>query len=177
MERWIDFINRCLMFVAGLCLIVMMFLACANMFLRAVWVPVRGTYEIMGFLGAIVASFALGHTQIKKAHTAVDILVNRFSPRVQGIIDGVSNFACMILFALIAWRTSVWATTLWKTGEVSETLRIIYFPFTYGVAFGAAVLAAVLFVDFIKAFKHVTSITTGPYRLFVDFIRTQRGKR
>jgi len=39
-----------------------------------------------------------------------------------------------------------------NTGEITETLRIIYYPFTYGVALGCAVLSLVLFTDLIKSF-------------------------
>ena len=37
-----------------------------------------------------------------------------------------------------------------KTGEVTETLRIIYYPFTYVVAFGCLVLALVMLTDLLK---------------------------
>ena len=174
LERLINFLNTSLIFIAGICLMGMMCLACANMFLRAVWLPVSGTYEIVGFLGALVASFALGYTQLKRAHTAVDILVSRLSKGAQGIVEGISHLISMILFALVAWRTALWATTLWRTGEVTETLRIIYFPFTYGLVLGAATLSLVLFLDFLKTIKSFAHITTGAYRLFVDSIRAHR---
>jgi hypothetical protein len=43
-----------------------------------------------------------------------------------------------------------WATTICKTGEVTETLRIVFYPFTYGVALGCIILSFVLLVDFLK---------------------------
>jgi hypothetical protein len=45
-----------------------------------------------------------------------------------------------------------WAATLCRTGEVTETLRIIFYPFTYAVAFGCAVLTLVFFIEFLKLF-------------------------
>jgi TRAP-type C4-dicarboxylate transport system permease small subunit len=56
----------------------------------------------------------------------------------------------MIFFALVAWQVFVFATTIWKRSETSETLRIIYYPFVYAVAFCCALLALVLFIDFVK---------------------------
>jgi hypothetical protein len=38
-----------------------------------------------------------------------------------------------------------------ETGEVTETLQIIYYPFTYAVAFGCLVLSLTLLTDFIRA--------------------------
>jgi len=37
--------------------------------------------------------------------------------------------------------------TLRTSGEVTETLRIIYYPFTYGVALGCFLLSLVLLVE------------------------------
>jgi len=45
-------LNRILITIAGCFLIGMILLTCANIFLRIVWVPVRGTFELMGFFGA-----------------------------------------------------------------------------------------------------------------------------
>jgi hypothetical protein len=40
-----------------------------------------------------------------------------------------------------------------KTGEVSETLRVIFYPFTYLVAAGCGVLALVFLRDLLKAIR------------------------
>jgi hypothetical protein len=56
----------------------------------------------------------------------------------------------MIFFSLAAWKISEKASIIKNTGEVTETLRIAYHPFTYGVAIGCAVLAVVFFSDLVK---------------------------
>jgi hypothetical protein len=43
------------------------------------------------------------------------------------------------------------ALTLKNAEEVSETLRIIYYPFTFAVAFGCLILSLALFTDLLKA--------------------------
>ena len=116
-----------------------------------VWVPVKGTYELMGFFGAIVAAFALGYTQVSKGHIAVDILVDRFSSKTRKITGIINCAACAGFFIIAAWQLAIKATTLWKTGEVTETLRIIFYPFTYAVAVGCAVLALVLLLELVRA--------------------------
>ena len=69
-ERITHVLNKILIWGAGSFLGAMILLTCANIFLRLVWVPVRGAFELMGFFGAIVTSFALGYTQIKRGHIA-----------------------------------------------------------------------------------------------------------
>jgi len=143
-------LNEILIGIAGVFLVVMILLTCGNIFLRLVWTPVKGTFELMGFFGAIVTASALGYTQIKRGHIGIDIVVNQFSAKTQRILSGINYFICMVFFGIAGWQIAKWATVLWKTGEVTETLRIIFYPFTYGVAFGCFVLTLVLFVDLLK---------------------------
>ena len=145
-------LNRTFMLIAGAFMVAMILMTCANIFLRIVWVPIKGTFELMGFFGAVATAFVLGYTQMKKAHISVDILVDRFSQRNQKIINGINYFVCMIFFAIVGWQIARLATNIWKTAEVTETLRIIYYPFTYAVAFGCFLLALALLVDFLKLF-------------------------
>jgi len=143
-------LNQVLVWTAAVFLVSMILLTCTNIFLRLVWMPVRGTFELMGFFGAIVTAFALGYTQINKGHIGIDIVVNLFSAKTRKILYGINYFICMIFFAIAGWQIAKWATTLRQTGEVTETLRIIFYPFTYGVALGSIILALVLLVDLLK---------------------------
>jgi TRAP-type C4-dicarboxylate transport system permease small subunit len=145
-------LNLLFIWVAGICLAAMILITCANIFLRLVWIPIKGTYELMGFFGAIVTAFALGYTQMKKAHTRVDILVDSFPGKVQVVLNATNLIICAVFFVIAGWYISKYAVTLWSTGEVTETLRIVYYPFTYGVAGGCFLIALVMLVEFVKLF-------------------------
>jgi len=152
LDRINAILSRLLLWVGGVFLVGMIVLTCANILFRLTWVPIKGTFELMGYFGAIVTAFALGYTQIKRGHIAVDVLVNTFSDKVRNIINAINYTVCFLFFSVAAWQIAVKATTLMNTGEITETLRIIYYPFTYGVAFGCAVLSLFLFTDLIRAF-------------------------
>ena len=152
LEKISRILNLLFIWGAGICLAAMILMTCANIFLRLVWIPIRGTYELMGFFGAIVTAFSLGYTQMKKAHTRVDILVDSFSNKTQVILNAVNQFICTIFFVVAGWFIAKYAATLWRTGEVTETLRIVYYPFTYGVAGGCFLIALVMFVEILKLF-------------------------
>jgi len=130
----------------------MIVLTCANIIFRLTWVPIKGTFELMGYFGAIATAFALGHTQMKRGHISVDVLVNTFSVKTRKIINAINYTVCFLFFGVAAWQMTLKATTLMNTGEITETLRIIYYPFTYGAAFGCAVLSLVLFTDLLRSF-------------------------
>ena len=150
LDRISRVLNKVLVWTAGIFLMSMILLTCSNIFLRLVWTPIRGTFELMGFFGAIVTAFALGYTQINRGHIGIDVVVSLFSAKTRRILRGINYFICMIFFALAGWQIAKYATTLWQTGEITETLRIIYYPFTFGVSLGCIVLVLVLLVDLLK---------------------------
>jgi TRAP-type mannitol/chloroaromatic compound transport system permease small subunit len=93
----------------------------------------------------------LGYAQLTRSHIAVDILSTRYSKRTQRVMNSISSFLGTIFFLLVAWQVAVFATTIWKRGETSETLRIIYHPFVYSVSICCILLALILFTEFLKS--------------------------
>ena len=149
LKRFSSLLNRVLMAIGGLFLGAMVVLTCANIFLRSVWVPIRGTFELMGFAGAVVTAFALGRTQQAKGHIAVDVLLNVLSPHLRKVLMMTSHCLCALFFSLAAWQVAQKAMVLMNTGEVTETLRMIYYPFTFAVALGCVALTLSLIIDVI----------------------------
>jgi len=140
------------MVLGGVAVLLLMSIATVNAFLRiplikATW---RGAYETVGFLGAIVIAFALGYTQKRKDHIVVDILTEKFPKRVNRVLDGVNYLVTTVFFAIVSWQVFVWGMKISRSGEVSETLKIIFHPFIFSVSFGFAVFSLTLIVDFIK---------------------------
>ena len=150
LDKITEILNKLLTFLGGVFLVVMVVLTCANILTRLIWVPIIGTFELMGFFGAMVTAFALGYTQVKRGHIAVDVLVNTFPQKVKKILTQINNAICCCFFVVAAWQIAVKANTLMETGEVTETLQMIYYPFTYAVAFGCLVLSVTLLTDFIR---------------------------
>jgi TRAP-type C4-dicarboxylate transport system permease small subunit len=150
LEKIESYLNKTLLILGGIAVISLMSIATVNVILRIFHIPFRGAYELVSFLGAIVIAFALGHTQKRKDNILVDILTERFSKKVNRVLDGLNYFITMIFFAVISWQVLVWGMKIWESREVSETLKIIYHPFIFSVSFGFAVLSLTLVVDFLK---------------------------
>lgn len=150
LAKLIGWVNRWLVLSAGVFLVVMVVLTCANIGLRIVWLPVRGTFELMGFLGALVTALSLGYTQAQRGHIAVDVLINTFPPVVRRLLGLINSAVCAGFFALVAWQLAEKAAVLRQTGELTETLRVPYYPFTYGAAAGCGVLALVFLAELFK---------------------------
>ena len=150
LERLAALLRKALMVAGGVALAGLTLLATANVGLRIVRAPVSGTYEIVSFLGAIVTAGALGYTQKRKDHIVVDILSEKFPAPVKRILDGVSHAATLLLFSIVSWQTFTYGRRLMQTGELSETLKVAYYPFVFLVSLGFAVLALTLLLDLLE---------------------------
>jgi len=133
--------------------IAMMLLSVTDVVLRIFGKPIPGTYELVGFLGTIVVSFALAFTSMEKGHIAVELLVERLPQRAQLAIESFGNFISALLFGAIAYEAVLYALDLKKSGEVSSTLQMPAYPFIYGIAAGCTLLCLLLITDCIKSFR------------------------
>lgn len=150
LERVSELLRRGLMIAGGVSLLALTLLATTNVALRIFRIPVAGTYEVVSFLGAIVTAGALGYTQKRKDHIVVDILSEKFPAPVKRALDRVSYLLILVFFSIVSWQTFVYGRRLMRTGELSETLKIAYYPFVFLVGVGFAVLALTTLLDLIE---------------------------
>ncbi len=150
LEKISRVLNRFMMFIAGMSLVTMMALACANVMFRSFGMPIKGTFELMGLFGAVVAAFALAATQMQHQHIAVDVVVRLFPARVRRILLILNYLIGSAFFLLAAWQTIALGTNLWNVHELSETLRIAYFPFVYSVSMGCVMISMVIIIELLK---------------------------
>ena len=143
-RRLADYLNV----FAGWCLLAMTFLTCADVILRSFRCPILGTYEIVGFLGAMVAAFAMAHTTIMRGHVAVEVLVTHFPKNVQKVMFLIVNALNLVLFALLAYECVRFGNDLRLNNEVSLTLQIPFYPVLYGISFSSITVCLVIVVDF-----------------------------
>jgi TRAP-type C4-dicarboxylate transport system permease small subunit len=146
--RWLDM-------VSAAAIVAMMALTCADVVLRWFRRPIKGTYELVSFLGAIAVSFAVAHTLAQKGHVAVNLLVRLLPNRVQGVIESIIALLSGVLFAVIGWQCWRYGLGSQMAGEVSLTLQLPLYPVIYGVAIGIGAVCLVCLVDLANAIAKV----------------------
>jgi len=169
LEKVVKRIVRLMYYLAGAAIVGMMLLTCVDVALRlavtlyakygwqvlAPFQPIPGTYEMVCFLGSSAAAFAMAHTTVESGHVAVSIFVRLLSERIQAVFQMVTSSLGFILFALISWRSVLYALQLRQSGEVSMTLELPYYPFVYGVAFASFAVCLVLILTVIHEWLKV----------------------
>ena len=151
LDRFNALLNKGLAFVAGFSLIAMMLVTVGEMVSRMFGSPMAGTVEAIGWLAAVTTAFALGYTQIQQGHVSIDLFINRLGPRLRGVINMLVYLASTALFMIVTWNVFRHASVLKQSGSLSETMKVIVYPWVYLVSLGCAGLTLALLVDFMKS--------------------------
>lgn len=143
-------ISRFLNLIAGISLTFLMLLTVTDVILRTLRRPIVGTYELVAFCGAIVIGFAVPMTSWLRGHIFVDFFILRFSKNVKNMFHLVTRVLVIGLFFLIGWNLIKYGIDLQKSGEVSLTLQMPFYPVAYGVGVCCLVQCFVLICDIVK---------------------------
>ncbi len=149
-RRIIHGISRWLNRIAGLFIVLLMFLSFSDVFLRYAFnLPISGTYEISGLMALVFISLSLAQTQIENGHIRVDILIHTLSSKKKVFLESFSRIVCLCISSVTSWQSFLYARSLAEVGEASQTEKIPFAPFAYIIAAGFAVLSLVLLVNLI----------------------------
>jgi len=155
-ERTVRRISKAANIAGVSVLVMMMLLVTMDVLLRyGVNRPVKGSFELIEFMMAIVLCLGMAYTGVGKGHVSVELLVSRFSPRAQAFIDSFNWLVSLSLFFLISWKSVEQAQVLKATHLTSSVLYIPVFPFVLVVAFGSGLLCLVFLVNFIDSVSRV----------------------
>lgn len=142
--------SRFIYIIAGCSLAFMMFLTVSDVILRAFRRPIVGTYELVAFSGAIVIGFSLPYTSWLRGHIFVDFLLLKLPSKLRSALNVITRCMGMGLFFIIGWNLFKMGMDLSKTGEVSLTLQLPFYPLAFGLSFCCFVQCLVLLSDIVK---------------------------
>jgi TRAP-type C4-dicarboxylate transport system permease small subunit len=143
-------ISRFLNVIAGISLTFLMLLTIADVILRGFKRPVVGTYELVAFAGAVAIGFSVPMTSWVRGHIFVDFFILKFSRKVRNIFNIASRGVVIILFFLIGWNLIRYGMDLQKSGEVSLTLQVPFYPVAYGIGICCFIQCLVMVCDIVK---------------------------
>jgi len=144
-------LSKVLNWIAGLGLVAMLLLIVGDIIgIKIFASPIPGGIEIVAFLFVIVVGCAIAYTQILGGHIKVDLIVMKLPPRPRIVIESLMLILAMAFFVVLTWRTFDYGLVVQKSGEVSMTQNIPFFPFIYGLSFCYLVTLFVILVEFLK---------------------------
>jgi len=152
-SKTINGISRFFNIIAGISLTFLMLLTITDVILRFFKRPVVGTYELVAFAGAVVIGFSMPLTSWLRGHIYVDFFILKFSQKGRNIFNISTRCLVIALFFLVGWNMFKYGWDLQKSGEVSLTLQMPFYPVAYGVGVCAFIQCLVLVCDIMKIFK------------------------
>lgn len=149
-------ISKGLIYLSSIILAGMMLLTVADVFFRFFFDhPILGVTEITESMMTGLAFFAMAWCAVQKDHLKVDLVVNRFRPKIQAIIDTVTLVLGVIIVGLFAWRGALEGAVVKDLHLVSSLAGIPTYPFYYVIALGSAMLCVVMISQIFENIKTI----------------------
>jgi len=115
---------RALHWAGAAALASMMFLTVADVVLRSFRRPILGTYELVGFLGALAIGFSLPQTSLDRGQVLMDFLARHLPPGPNRVLSAVTRAVGVGLFGVLGWNLGAMGFDLRRTGDVTPLLNL-----------------------------------------------------
>jgi TRAP-type mannitol/chloroaromatic compound transport system permease small subunit len=85
--------------------------------------------EVIDFIYGPHFMLCAAYTLLHKAHVNIDILYQRFTPRIRGVLDVIGHLVFFFPFCIIVlYEGIIFAGTSWSIGETSESAALRILP-------------------------------------------------
>jgi TRAP-type C4-dicarboxylate transport system permease small subunit len=112
--------------LAGLLLTIITLMTCASLIGRnTLGITITGDFELTGVAAGAAIALFMPFCQIQRGNIIVDFFTAKLSGQTHAHLDRIGALLLALLFALLAWRTTLGGLNSWRTN--SET-QIIGFP-------------------------------------------------
>lgn len=150
------FITRLLLIIAATVLMAMMLLTATDVVLRYIFNrPISGAFELVEYMMAVLIPFSIVYCADQRSHVAVELILGRFSKRVQTVFDSMTTFVTLLFAALMAWENVLYLRETYASQVTSAVLLIPTYPFVAPVSIGIGAFALIMLLDLKKLIAKV----------------------
>jgi TRAP-type mannitol/chloroaromatic compound transport system permease small subunit len=156
----IDLIGRLSEFgvyLAGLALMLMMFIGAADVIMDKLFNrPIPGTLEFSESLLVMSFFMAIGFTQLRRGHIAVELFTSRVKGTKKEFLDLISYLLLLVFFFLITFQG--WKFALYSLKILEFQAGLINFPVYPAkliAAFGLSIMTLQCFADLVNGIRKI----------------------
>jgi len=117
--------------------------------------PIPGTLELTEFMMVIIVYSALGYTQVCREHISIDVVVSRFSPWAQSVIDSIIYLFSLVLLSIVTWQSAAYAHRIFEEHDISGVLSLPVYPVLMVVTFGSFIFCLTMLVSLLISLAKV----------------------
>ena len=125
----------------------------ADMAMRTAFdLSIEGGIEVSEYILVAIGFLGLGYAQLKGGHVAVDVLIFRFSPRVQRWVNILQLVVLIVFFVMMTLQIGKEAYIAWVEHEhrSGTTLLIPTWPAKFLAFMGSAMLVFAFLVQLVS---------------------------
>jgi TRAP-type transport system small permease protein len=138
----------------GFIILVVFFDVCGRFLLNK---PLLGTFELVEQTMVVASGTAILYTTVRNGHVSVDLILLKFSTRIQKTLQRIFSFSGFVLWLVMAHQAYLDAVGVLRSPRVTGVLGINPFPFQFLFAFAILLCSlALLILTFISAFSPET---------------------
>lgn len=149
-----------ILLIGGIGLLMSMFLGVGDVVgTQVLATPLPGARELTESTMVLIVFGALAYAQIQRSHIRVELLYTRMNPRVQALMDVITDLAAIVFFGMLLWQAINEVKISWEIGESTVGLiRFPLYPARIILAVGTGLLIVRLVLDM---FVDLRRISTG----------------
>ena len=152
-QELVSKLSRFLAVIAGATLVFVMLLTVLDVILRYFGYPIIGVYDLVALGGAIVVGFTMPLAAEKRIHVYMEMAFQGHSRTVKQILNLLTRLIVFGISFVVAWNLIRLGIDFRRTGEVSLTIRIIYYPVAIGLGACFFIQMLVLVVQIFQVFS------------------------
>jgi len=142
----VDFLNN----IAAVAICFLMCITVFDVVLRTLGHPILGSNEMVALSGSIVIGFSVPLTSWYRRHVYIEFMGHVLKGKAKTVLNLSTRVICFFLFAFLAINLFSVGAEFHKSGEVSSTLQIPFYPFPYAIGVCCFVQCLVFFCDIVK---------------------------
>jgi len=139
--------------IAGAVLAFMILFTLCDVILRNLGHPITGSMEIIQYGGSIVFGFSIPYATAIGAQILVDLVTQKLGHRNRTRIQAVTRSVGILMFLFISYNFAVYALDVMRTGELTASFKIPYYPFCFAISLSFLFQSLTIFRDLVNTLK------------------------
>jgi TRAP-type C4-dicarboxylate transport system permease small subunit len=139
--------------IAGAVLAFMIVLTLCDVILRNLGHPITGSMEIIQYGGSLVFGFSIPYATWIGAQIVVDLVTQKLGLENRKKVKAATRTIGIVIFLFIAYNFFMYAMDVKRTGELTASFKIPYYPFCFAISLSFLFQSLTIFCDLIKTLQ------------------------
>jgi TRAP-type C4-dicarboxylate transport system permease small subunit len=139
--------------IAGITLVTVMLMTVLDVILRYFGRPITGIYDIVALGGGIIIGCSMPLAAERRVHVFMEMGLQAYGRTGRKMLSVFTRLIIFGISLLVAWNLIRLGIGFRETGEVSLTIKIVYYPIAIGLGICFFIQMLVILVQVVQVFS------------------------